>query len=95
MEPVPYPLDGVLDLHVFAPREAADVVREYLRACREAGVLQVRIIHGKGTGVLRRRVHSVLDRLPYVSRYHLAYQDVGSWGATVAYLDPEDTPPTP
>lgn len=90
MEPVEYPIDGVLDLHVFPPREVKSLVPEYLHACRERGILRVRIIHGKGTGALRETVHRLLDRLPEVARYRLAGKDAGSWGATIAFLHPLD-----
>ncbi len=85
MEPLEYPIDGVLDLHTFLPGEVKDLVPEYLKVCRERGILQVRIIHGKGKGVLRRTVHSVLEKLPEVDRY---WQEgsAGSWGATVVSL---------
>lgn len=85
-EPVEYPIDGVLDLHTFHPRDVKDLVPEYLRVCREAGVLRVRIIHGKGTGALRTLVHHLLDNIPEVERYHLAGEDSSSWGATVVHL---------
>ena len=88
-EPIEYPLDGVLDLHTFHPRDVKDLVPEYLRACREEGLLRVRIIHGKGTGTLRQIVHSVLDRLPEVEHYHLAGEDASSWGATIVFLSKE------
>lgn len=84
-EPVEIPIDGVLDLHMFAPREASSVVEEYLRACLEKGIYEVRIVHGKGKGVLRRIVHSLLDGHPRVAEYKL---DAGAsgWGATLVRL---------
>ncbi|MFH1489999.1 MAG: Smr/MutS family protein [Pseudomonadota bacterium] len=86
-EVVDYPLDGVLDLHMFAPRDAADLVREYLDACHQAGIREVRIIHGKGKGVMRRTVHALLEDHPLVSEFGL---DPGSsgWGATLVHLKP-------
>ncbi len=92
MEPVDYPIDGILDLHTFQPREVKDLVPDYLAACRNRGLLRVRIIHGKGTGALRRLVHSLLDRLPEVASYHLA-GDGGGWGATLVDLYPQSEPP--
>lgn len=91
MEPIPYPIDGVLDLHAFAPADVGELVPDYLRLCRERGVLRVRIIHGKGRGVLRRRVHAILERDPTVQRFHLAGADASSWGATIAYLHPPES----
>ncbi len=85
-EPVEYPIDGVLDLHVFNPKDVKDLVPEYLRVCREKEIYRVRIIHGKGTGALRSTVHSILDRLPEVQSYKLAGGDGGSWGATIVFL---------
>lgn len=89
MEPVEYPIDGVLDLHQFDPGVVGSLVPEYLRACREEGILRVRIIHGKGTGRLRQSVHAILDRQPEVASYHLA-KDSSGWGATIAKLHPVD-----
>ena len=83
-----YPIDGVLDLHVFDPRDVGELVPDYVRLCRERGILRVRIIHGKGRGVLRRRVHALLDAMPEVRRYHLAGADASSWGATIVHLAP-------
>jgi DNA-nicking Smr family endonuclease len=79
------PIDGTLDLHMFSPKDASSVVEEYLRTCQEEGIREVRIIHGKGKGVLRRTVHAVLDRNPRVLRYAL---DGGAseWGATLVEL---------
>ncbi|MBA3542070.1 MAG: Smr/MutS family protein [Deltaproteobacteria bacterium] len=75
-----------LDLHTFQPRDCADVVAEYVRAAREAGFTVVRIVHGKGTGTLRRIVHGVLERHPDVKTFKLADGTRGSWGATVVEL---------
>ncbi len=80
------PLEDSLDLHTFAPRDAADLVAEYLAAAREAGLREVRIIHGKGTGRLRETVHAVLRRDPHVAGFVLAPQSRGGWGATVVTL---------
>ena len=89
-EPVEYPIDGVLDLHQFQPGEVKELVPEYIRACREQRIYRIRIIHGKGTGTLRRIVHSVLEQHPQVAGYHLAGDARGSWGATIAYLKSSD-----
>ncbi len=93
MEPVEYPIDGVLDLHVFAPRDVKTLVPEYLRACRERGILRVRLIHGKGTGTLRRIVHHILDGRPEVKGYRLAGEDRSGWGATIVFLHSPDPNP--
>jgi DNA-nicking Smr family endonuclease len=87
-EPGDAPLAGELDLHTFLPRECADIVAEYVRAAQEAGMTSVRIVHGKGTGTLRRVVHGVLDRHPAVRAYRLADERGGSWGATLVELHP-------
>lgn len=81
-------LTDELDLHTFLPKECADVVEEYLHAAQEAGMTVVRIIHGKGTGTLRRIVHGVLDKHPAVARYALADVASGSWGATLVEVKP-------
>ena len=84
-EPVRIPIDGVLDLHAFSPKDAASVVDEYLRACLEERIYEVRIIHGKGRGNLRRTVHSLLEKHPDVLKFNLDSGPSG-WGATVVYL---------
>ena len=88
--PVEIELGDELDLHAFAPKDVAGLVRDYLDGCVEKGYEEVRIIHGKGTGTLCRIVHSVLDEHPAVARYGLA-SDRSSWGATVVTL--RRTPP--
>lgn len=86
--PVDLPIDGILDLHTFHPREVKDLLPHYLALCRERGILQVRVIHGKGTGTLRETVHSILSRLPAVSSFGLAGEGEGGWGATLVTLNP-------
>ncbi|MBN1254980.1 MAG: Smr/MutS family protein [Deltaproteobacteria bacterium] len=85
-KPVEFPIDGTLDLHTFQPREVKELLVDYLAACQDRGILQVRIIHGKGTGALRRTVHSVLARLPEVISFHLGGETEGSWGTTICFL---------
>ena len=86
--PVQVPIDGTLDLHTFRPQDVGALVPDYLCACRERGILAVRIVHGKGTGTLRRTVHAILERLPYVASYRLGGTGAGGWGATLAWLAP-------
>ncbi|MBT1075521.1 Smr/MutS family protein [Geobacter grbiciae] len=80
------PIDGTLDLHTFRPGEVKDLVPDYLAACRERGIYSVRIVHGKGTGTLRRTVHAILERLDVVASFRLAGEDAGGWGATLVEL---------
>lgn len=83
---VEIPIDGTLDLHTFKPSEVKDLVPEYLRECAAKGILRVRIVHGKGTGVLARIVRSALSRLPEVASYETADPHEGGWGATIVRL---------
>jgi hypothetical protein len=84
--PYEFPIDGVLDLHTFLPGETKDLVPEYLMECRQRGILQVRIIHGKGAGALRRTVRSILEQLAYVESFRTAEESGGGWGATIVQL---------
>ena len=86
--PVRQPIDGILDLHAFDPAEVKNLVRDYLAECRAAGILDVRVIHGKGTGALRETVHSVLRRDESVVSFRLAGEEEGGWGATLVSLLP-------
>ncbi len=84
--PFEQPIDGILDLHTFDPADVKDLVPEYLTACRERGIFQVRIIHGKGIGALRRTVQSIIEKLPYVKSFRSAGEEEGGWGATIVEL---------
>ena len=85
-EPVRVPIETVLDLHSFLPAEVESVVREYLEEAYRAGFEEVRIIHGRGIGVQREIVRSVLSRTPYIVSFRDAGPLGGGWGATVALL---------
>ncbi len=87
--PTVVPVDGVLDLHTFKPKQVAPAVREYIQACKDKGITELRIIHGKGIGNLRRTVHSLLSKHDDVAEYKLGGSGGGSWGATVVTLKPE------
>jgi DNA-nicking Smr family endonuclease len=85
-EPVVLPIEDAIDLHAFAPRDIPSVVEEYLRAAAERGFREVRLIHGRGRGVQRRRVHEVLAESPLVERFGDAPPERGGLGATLAWL---------
>jgi dsDNA-specific endonuclease/ATPase MutS2 len=82
------PADGVLDLHAFHPKDVKDLVPEYIEECRRNGVTRLRIIHGKGTGALKRIVHGVLEKNPHVLGFRDAGPGGGEWGATEIELKP-------
>ena len=85
-EPVILPIEDSLDLHAFAPRDIPSVVDEYLRASRQRGLGEVRLIHGRGTGAQRAVVQSLLATHPLVARFFDAPPERGGWGATVVVL---------
>jgi DNA-nicking Smr family endonuclease len=85
-EPMEMPVDGVLDLHTFRPQEVKAVLLAYIEACEERRIRELRIIHGKGAGILRKQVHALLDRHNSVKSYTLAPGDAGGWGATLVIL---------
>ncbi len=88
---VELPLEDVLDLHSFPPKEIKLLVQEYLEDAYDAGFPEVRIIHGKGTGVQREIVRSAASRNPHVKSVNQAPEDAGSWGATIVRFYHGDT----
>jgi DNA-nicking Smr family endonuclease len=84
---VPMEIDGVLDLHMFPPGQVKELVPDWIAECRAAGLRDLRIIHGKGIGVLRTIVHGILQDHPEVESFGHP-PDGGSWGATVVRLKP-------
>ncbi|MDY6952853.1 MAG: 16S rRNA (guanine(527)-N(7))-methyltransferase RsmG [Thermodesulfobacteriota bacterium] len=83
---VEIPIEGVLDLHTFLPKDIPSLVEAYLTECLQARIYSVRIIHGKGKGVQRNRVHSLLERLAIVASFSEAPGSAGGWGATIVEL---------
>ena len=86
MDPIEIPIDGVLDLHTFSAKEVRPLLRDYIAACREKRIYSLRIIHGKGTGVLKKRVQGILKAHPDVISIADAPADAGGWGATTVEL---------
>ena len=89
-EPIRVPVEDHIDLHAYPPGEAASVAEEYLNAAAEAGFREVRVIHGKGTGVRKAIVRGVLSRHPRVERFADAPAQAGGWGATIVILRQPD-----
>ena len=80
------PIDGILDLHNFSPKDIKNLIPDYLEECYNANIFQIRIIHGKGIGNLRRTVHAILAKSPQVAGFKLAGENAGGWGATIVEL---------
>jgi dsDNA-specific endonuclease/ATPase MutS2 len=85
-DPVELPIDGVLDLHTFSPKDVRDLVPEYIGECLSRGITEIRIIHGKGTGTLKAVVHGLLKKDPRVASFKDAGTGGGGWGATEVRL---------
>ena len=86
MKPVKMPIEDVIDLHTFLPKEVPDLLEDYFSECIAAGIHSVRVIHGKGTGALKRKVHGCLKKSRLVFSFSDAPPDAGGWGATVVEL---------
>ena len=89
-QPVVLPTEDSIDLHAFQPKDIPSVVEEYLHQCREAGILEARIIHGKGTGVQRNIVRSILAKNTSVLSFRDAPPEAGGWGSTIVVLKKTD-----
>ena len=87
-EQVEMPIDGILDLHPFSPKDLKYLIPDYIEECRQRNILEVRFIHGKGIGNIRRSVHALLERNEAVASSRPAGEGAGSWGATIAVLIP-------
>ena len=87
---VQVPITGTLDLHGFQPSEIKELIKEYLSSCLDAGILQGRIIHGKGIGTLREIVHSQLRANRHVLSFALGDGNSGGWGSTSFTLKMND-----
>ena len=83
---VQVPIDGVLDLHNYSPKDLKYLIPDYLEECCKANIFQVRIIHGKGVGNLRRTVNYILKKASQVIEFKLAGENAGGWGATLVQL---------
>jgi DNA-nicking Smr family endonuclease len=92
-EPIRIPIEDALDLHAFAPADVRSVVDEYLHAAQAQGFREVRLIHGRGTGVQRASVRALLAHHPLVAAHTDAPPERGGWGATIVLLHPRDPAP--
>ena len=86
MQPLEFPIEDVLDLHTFKPKEVPDLLTDYFTACTDKGIYSVRIVHGKGKGILKKRVHELLKKNRMVETFRNAPVDAGGWGATLVEL---------
>ena len=84
--PIRLPIEDVFDLHSVSPKDVKAVVEEYLIEANRIGLKELRIIHGRGTGVQRELVRTVLARTPFVVSYSDAPAEAGGWGATIVTL---------
>ena len=88
-DPVHIEVTDELDLHTFRPNEISDLLVDYLGECQKKGILNVRVVHGKGTGTLRTGVHAALAKMSNVDSYTWPSGAMsGGWGATWVHLRP-------
>jgi dsDNA-specific endonuclease/ATPase MutS2 len=85
-DPVRIPITDVFDLHSVPPRDVRPIVQEYLQEAHRAGFKALRIVHGRGIGVQRETVRSILAKTPFVESFGDAPLEAGGWGATIVTL---------
>jgi dsDNA-specific endonuclease/ATPase MutS2 len=85
-EPIVLPIEDSIDLHAFSPRDIPSVMEEYIEQCIRAGIYEVRIIHGRGKGIQRQIVRSILEKHPQVLSFKDAPPESGGWGSTIVVL---------
>ncbi len=86
MKVVKLAIEDVLDLHTFRPKDIPDLLEDYFTECLRAGIYSVRIIHGKGKGIQKRRVQGILEKNSMVRAFKEAPPEAGGWGATLVEL---------
>jgi len=86
MKPIKILIEDVLDLHTFRPQDIPHLLEDYFSECLRSGIYEVRIIHGKGKGIQKRRVQGILKKNPMVTSYCDAPPEAGGWGATLVVL---------
>jgi DNA-nicking Smr family endonuclease len=86
MQPVEMPIEDILDLHTFKPKEIPGLLTDYFTACIEKSIYSIRIVHGKGRGILKKRVHELLKKNQMVESFQPAPPEAGGWGATLVEL---------
>jgi dsDNA-specific endonuclease/ATPase MutS2 len=89
-EHVEIPINGILDLHPFSPKDLKTLIPDYIDECQIRSIHEIRFIHGKGIGNIRRSVHSLLEKNHKVKRFSLAGNEAGGWGATIVEIFPKE-----
>ncbi|MBF0121132.1 MAG: Smr/MutS family protein [Desulfobacterales bacterium] len=86
METIILPIEDELDLHTFQPKEIPELLEDYISECIKTGIFSVRLIHGKGTGILKKRVEKILEKDLRVDSFKTAPLEAGGWGAIIVEL---------
>jgi len=86
MKPVKVPIGDILDLHTFRPQDIPDLLNDYFAECIDSEIYSVRVIHGKGRGILKERVRRLLKNHPLVTSFKNSPLEAGGWGATLVEL---------